>query len=86
MCELVEVGRSSFYAWQKGIPARQQRAADDAQLAARIRAVHESDTTCGAPRITAELNDGTRAEGRVNHKRVARVMPPQSPHHHLRTQ
>ena len=74
LCELVEVGRSSFYAWQKGIPARQQRAADDAQLAARIRAVHESDTTCGAPRITAELNDGTRAEGRVNHKRVARVM------------
>ena len=74
LCELVEIGRSSFYAWLKGIPARQQRAADDAQLAARIRAVHDTDNTCGAPRITAELNDGAPAEGRVNHKRVARVM------------
>jgi len=74
LCELVEIGRSSFYAWLKGIPARQQRAVDDAQLAARIRTVHDTDNTCGAPRITAELNDGAPAEGRVNHKRVARVM------------
>ena len=55
LCELVEIGRSSFYAWLKGIPARQQRAVDDAQLAERIRAVHDTDNTCGAPRITAEL-------------------------------
>ena len=74
LCELVEIGRSSFYAWLKGIPARQQRAVDDAELAARIRTVHDTDNTCGAPRITAELNDGAPAEGRVNHKRVARVM------------
>ncbi|PCG83082.1 hypothetical protein CIB93_26460 [Streptomyces sp. WZ.A104] len=49
-----------------------RQAAADANLAARIRAVHlESDGTYGVPRITAEL----REEGeRVNHKRIARVM------------
>ncbi|XMN10367.1 IS3 family transposase [Streptomyces griseobrunneus] len=42
-------------------------------LAARIRAVHqESDGTCRAPGITAELRE-TSGEA-LNHKRVARVM------------
>jgi transposase InsO family protein len=40
----------------------------------RIRVVHEDDSTCGAPRVTAELNDGVPTEQRVNRKRVARVM------------
>ena len=74
LCELVEVTRSSFYAWQAGAPARAERAAGDAALTERIRAVHDEDKTCGAPRITAELNDGAPAGERVNHKRVARVM------------
>ena len=74
LCELVEVTRSSFYAWQAGGPARAERAAGDAALTERIRAVHDEDNTCGAPRITAELNDGAPAGERVNHKRVARVM------------
>ena len=74
LCELVEVTRSSFYAWQAGAPARAERAAGDAALTERIRAVHDEDNTCGAPRITAELNDGAPAGERVNHKRVARVM------------
>lgn len=74
LCELVEIERSSYYAWRAGAPARAERAAADAVLAARIRAVHTDDKTCGAPRITAELNDGAPAEERVNHKRVARVM------------
>ena len=76
MCALVEIERSSYYAWLKAAPARQQRAEDDAALAARIRAVHDDDNTQGAPRITAELNDsaGAGAGERVNHKRVARVM------------
>lgn len=43
-------------------------------LAARVRTVHEADNTYGAPRITAELNDGVPEQERVNHKRVARVM------------
>ena len=74
LCELVQVERSSFYAWQAAAPAREARAAADAQLASRIRAVHEEDNTMGAPRITAELNDGAGDGERVNHKRVARVM------------
>lgn len=74
LCELLEVERSSFYAWKAGVPARAARAESDAQLADRIREIHDQDNTLGAPRITAELNDGVPAEQRVNHKRVARVM------------
>ena len=74
MCQIVEINRSSFYAWQNAAPTRAERATADAELVGRIRAVHDGDNTCGAPRITAELNDGDGVEDRVNHKRVARVM------------
>lgn len=59
LCEGVEVGRSSFYAWLAGAEARAQRQADDDALAVRIRQVHEADRAYGAPRVTAELNDPT---------------------------
>jgi hypothetical protein len=74
LCELVQVRRSSYYAWLAGAPARAVRAAADAALAERIRTIHDADNTLGAPRVTPELNDGATPEGRVNHKRVARVM------------
>lgn len=78
LCQVLELSRSSFYAWQKAGPARQQRAEDDAVLAARIRRVQDpkagGDPAYGAPRVTVELNDGAAREDRVNHKRVARVM------------
>jgi len=74
LCEVIEVNRSSFYAWEAAAPARAQRAAADEDLAERIRVVHEADTAYGAPRITAELNDGAPPQERVNHKRVSRVM------------
>ncbi len=74
LCELVEIERSSYYAWKAGAPARAARAVSDAALAERIRAVHAEDNTQGAPRITAEVNDGVPPGERVNHKRVARVM------------
>jgi transposase InsO family protein len=74
LCELVEVRRSSFYAWLAGAPARAARAAADTRLAERIRTIHAADNTLGAPRVTPELNDGATPEERVNHKRVARVM------------
>ena len=45
LCELVEIERSSYYAWQAAAPAREARAAADAALAERIRAVHEEDKT-----------------------------------------
>jgi Integrase core domain/HTH-like domain/Bacterial regulatory proteins, luxR family len=74
LCELVEVERSSYYAWKAAASAHEERAAADARLAMRIRAVHKEDKTCGAPRITAELNDGVSPDQRVNHMGVARVM------------
>jgi transposase InsO family protein len=74
LCELVEVRRSSFYAWLAGAPARAAKAEDDRLLAERIRTIHDADNTLGVPRVTPELNDGAGADERVNHKRVARVM------------
>ena len=64
----------SFYAWLAGADGRAAREAADQALAERIRIVHEADNTYGAPRITAELNDGVPEQEQVNHKRVARVM------------
>ena len=74
LCEILDIARSSFYAWEAAGPARADRAAADAALAGRIRQVHAQDRAQGAPRITAELNEGAPPGGRVNHKRVARVM------------
>ncbi len=74
LCDIVGVARSSFYAWLDAAPTRAARAAADAELADRIRTIHEGDRALGAPRITAELNDGAAPAGRVNRKRVARVM------------
>ncbi len=65
---------SSYYAWKAGAPARAARAAADADLAEKIRAIGAEDNAVGAPRASAELNDGVAAGERVNHKRVARVM------------
>ena len=39
-----------------------ERAAADHELAERIRTVHEADKAYGAPRVTAELNDGAPPE------------------------
>lgn len=74
LCDVVEIARSSFYAWWAAAGGRDARAAADEALAGRIRVVHAEDNTYGAPRITAELNDGVPDAERVNHKRVARVM------------
>jgi transposase len=64
LCELVEVERSSYYAWRDAAPTRAARVASDQQLAGRIRAVHDGDPTVGAPRMTAELNDQLDENGR----------------------
>ena len=74
LCEIVQVARSSFYAWLAAAPVRIARADADAALTERIRAIHAADTAQGVPRITAELNEGVPPGARVNHKRVARVM------------
>ena len=50
LCELVEVVRSSYYAWRAGQPARGRRAAADAALTERIHLLHRADPTMGSPR------------------------------------
>jgi len=77
MCQVVGVSRSSFYAWEDAAEGRAARATADQELAGRIRAVHaenRGNRAYGAPRVTAELNDGVPVAERLNHKRVARVM------------
>ncbi|MED5374063.1 MAG: IS3 family transposase [Myxococcota bacterium] len=68
MCRVLQVSRSSYYAWVARPPAGSR----DRGLAARIRAIHKrSGGTYGCPRVTAQLRqDGLT----VNHKRVARIM------------
>jgi hypothetical protein len=39
LCQIVEIDRSSFYAWQNAAPTRADRATADAELVGRIRAV-----------------------------------------------
>jgi transposase InsO family protein len=68
-CELLKVSRAAFYAYLSGPSGRGQ---DDADLAAKIVAVHqESRGRYGAPRVHAELSRRGHRHGR---KRVARLM------------
>ncbi|WP_081236662.1 IS3 family transposase [Streptomyces viridosporus] len=72
LCRLLNVARSSFYAWQAAAKARAARQAADEALAHEITVIHvASRHTYGVPRIHAELRCLGRA---VNRKRVARVM------------
>lgn len=72
LCRILGVHRSAYYKWLAGAPARQARAAADADLVAAIREQHAaSQGTYGVPRVHA----GLQAAGRhANHKRVARLM------------
>jgi HTH-like domain len=74
LCAVVEVARSSFYAWLAAADTRAAKTAADEALQARIGTVHTRGHHLWCPRITAELNDGVDEVDRVNHERVARVM------------
>lgn len=70
LCRVLGVSKAGYYARAKRAPSA--RAAEDAALAAAIRAVHaESGRTYGSPRVHRELRDQGRRHGV---KRVARVM------------
>jgi putative transposase len=70
MCRVLEVSTSGYYARRQRPPSPRARA--DAELSARMRAIHEhSRGTYGAPRIHAELE---AAGIQVGRKRVARLM------------
>jgi hypothetical protein len=50
LCQVIGIARSSFYHWKAAAPDRAARAADDARLATRIRAIHrDSAGTRPAP-------------------------------------
>lgn len=70
MCELVEVPRSSFYAWVARVPSPRELA--DQVLFEQIREIHRrSRRTYGAPRVQGQL---ARLDVRVSRRRVARLM------------
>ena len=70
MCELVEVPRSSFYAWRSHTPTARDRA--DVELLAVIIDIYEASRgTYGVPRVLGQLR---RRGIRVARSRVARLM------------
>ena len=70
MCELVELPRSSFYAWRNHTPSARDVA--DAELLETIRDIYRRlRNTYGAPRIYGQLR---RTGQRVAKSRVARLM------------
>ena len=70
MARLLGVSASGFYAWLERAPSK--RACSNAELLARIRAIHAgSRGTYGMPRIHFEL---TEQGVHVGRKRVARLM------------
>jgi putative transposase len=70
LCRVLGVSTSGYYAWV--VRPASNRARADANLMARVRAIHErSRGTYGVPRVHAELVADKIAIGR---KRVARLM------------
>jgi transposase InsO family protein len=70
MCELVEVPRSSFYAWVNHTPSARDLA-DEALLVAISEIYARSRHTYGVPRVYGQLR---RTGHRVARSRVARLM------------
>jgi transposase InsO family protein len=73
LCRVLAVKRrQGYYEWLQAQPARQERARDEADLVAEIRAIHaEHSGRYGVPRVHTELR---RRGRRVNAKRVERLM------------
>jgi putative transposase len=71
LCEVLELSRSGFHAWQKRPPS--PRARHDAELLGLIEPIHrESRRTYGSPRVHAELR--LDHDVWVGRKRVERLM------------
>lgn len=71
LCRLLNVARSSFYAWRAAAKDRAARRVGDEALAHEITVIHLAPRhTYGVPRIHAELR---RLGRRVNRKRIARL-------------
>jgi putative transposase len=70
LCQLVEVSRSGFYAWQDRQPSARDQA-NEALLSEIVEIHQASRGTYGRPRVCGQLR--RRGQG-VNHKRVGRLM------------
>jgi putative transposase len=71
MCSMLEVSRAGYYAWVGRPPSA--HAAEDEQLAVRVREIHElTRKRYGAPRVQREL--AKAQDIHVSQKRVARLM------------
>jgi transposase InsO family protein len=71
MCSTLEVSRAGYYAWVGRPPSA--HAAEDQQLAVRVREIHElTKKRYGAPRVQREL--AKAQDIHVSQKRVARLM------------
>jgi len=72
LCRVLDVHRSTYYAWLAAWPAANERQRAEDDLAGEIRGIHAgSRGAYGAPRIHAAL----RREGlRINRKKVERIM------------
>ncbi|MGH3118037.1 MAG: IS3 family transposase [Streptomyces sp.] len=72
LCRVLDVARSSFYAWLTARPAAAKRQEAEDELTAQIREIHASSRGAyGVPRVHAVL----RRRGLViNRKKVERVM------------
>ncbi len=71
MCSMLRVSRAGYYAWVDRPPSA--HAADDQELAARVREIHElTKKRYGAPRVQKEL--AKSQDIHVSRKRVARLM------------
>jgi putative transposase len=71
LCEVLDVNRSSFYAWERRPPS--DRALSDVWLTEQIKEIWESNRKVyGARRVHAELRMGRGV--RVSKKRVERLM------------
>jgi hypothetical protein len=62
LCAVVEVARSSFYAWLAAADGRATRQAADQVRAERIRVVHDEDNTYGAPRMLFRRQQGRNSD------------------------
>jgi putative transposase len=70
MCEVLNVSRSGYYAWESRPPSTRQK--DNEELLGHIRKVHtQSRRLYGSPRIAAELK---KRGLRCGKNRVARIM------------
>src|SRR4051794_3063847 len=70
MCQLLDVPRSSFYAWANRTPTAREQA--DVELLAEIVDIYRrSRNTYGVPRVLGQLQ---RRHRRVARSRVARLM------------